>query len=223
MIPPSLSKNGQQYLKSVGTQMKIRSRYPNENPQVPKSKSVGTQKQICRYSKENSQVPKFFRRCPNSSPHHRCCRRWCRVNDATPRMFPTRISAFSQQLRSKKKKRKQRSRISHLLLLLLLLLRRGGCTNSLLARHSGRLGFNRGFPSCQHYHQSVFSCFVLFVWAPLYLQEKKVKKERQLVNLFWILLRIAESEENSTCKKQKKKENQLGCTYIHTYIHDLPN
>jgi hypothetical protein len=48
---------------------------------------------------------------------------------------------------------------------------------------------------------------------------KKVKMERQLVNLFWILLRIAESEENSTCKKRKKKENHLGCTYIHTNIH----
>jgi hypothetical protein len=85
-------------------------------------------------------------------------------------MFPTRISAFSQQLRSKKNKR---SRLSHLLLLLLLRRGGGGCTNSLLARYSGRLGFNRGFPSCQHYHQSVFFVFVLFVWAPLYLQEGK--------------------------------------------------
>jgi hypothetical protein len=48
--------------------------------------------------------------------------------------------------------------------------------------------------------------------------------ERQLENLFWILLRIAESDENSTCKKQqKKKENQLGCTYIHTYMTCLTN
>jgi hypothetical protein len=50
----------------------------------------------------------------------------------------------------------------------------------------------------------------------LLARKKKVTMERQLVNLFWILLRIAESEENSTCKKQKKKENQLVCTYIHT-------
>jgi hypothetical protein len=60
--------------------------------------------------------------------------------------------------------------------------------------------------------------------GPLYLQEKKVTMERQLENLFWILLRIAESDENSTCKKQqKKKENQLGCTYIHTYMTCLTN
>jgi ribosomal protein L39E len=110
MIPPGLSKNGQQYLKSVGTQMKI-----------------------CRYPKANPEVPKFFRRCPNSSPHHRCCRRWRRVNDSTPRMFPTRISAFSQQLRNKKNKDPD-FRILFFF-----------HPNSLLARYSGRLGFNRDF------------------------------------------------------------------------------
>jgi hypothetical protein len=58
----------------------------------------------------------------------------------------------------------------------------------------------------------------------LLARKKKVTMERQLENLFWILLRIAELDENSTCKKhQKKKENQLGRTYIHTYMTCLTN